>query len=75
MMWIDGTEVLRTLRGRSVHALATTAEILSAARDRAIVAVEVPLALLVDGFHASALFVRVILFTLFDSSQHMRLLA
>ena len=64
-MWIDGTEALRTLRDRSVHALATTAEILSAARDRAIVAVEVPLALLVDGFHASALFVRVILFTLF----------
>ena len=65
MMWIDVTEVLRTLRGRSVHALATTAEILSAARDRAIVAVGVPLALLVHGFHASALFVRVILFTLF----------
>ena len=65
MMWIDETEALRTLRDRSVHALATTAEILSAARDRAIVAVGVPLALLVHGFHASALFVRVILFTLF----------
>ena len=38
-MWIDETEALRTLRDRSVHALATTAEILSAARDRAIVAV------------------------------------